>query len=226
VNAADYGIPQKRERVFIVGFRSDLEIDWSFPSATHSEDALLHDQWITGSYWDRHKISTAERPSFPARQTERIRRLAAQPPLWPLKPWRTVRDALCDLPDPESAAAKCISDHRYQPGARAYPGHTGSPLDLPAKAIKAGGHGVPGGENMMVKTDGSFRYFTARETARIQTFPDGYVFHGSWSETMRQLGNAVPVALARVVGASVAESLIERKLRDCSALVQSQEKAA
>jgi DNA (cytosine-5)-methyltransferase 1 len=130
------------------------------------------------------------------------------------------------LPDPESAAGKRIPDHRHQPGARAYPGHTGSPLDLPAKAIKAGGHGVPGGENMMVKTDGSFRYFTARETARIQTFPDGYVFHGSWSETMRQLGNAVPVALARIVAASVAQSLIEKKLRDCGAVVQAEEKAA
>ena len=226
VNAADYGIPQKRERVFIVGFRSDLEIDWSFPSATHSEDALLSDQWITGSYWDRHKITVDQRPPIPPRHAERIRRLIAQPPLWPLKPWRTVRDAICDLPDPESEAAKHISDHRYQPGARAYPGHTGSPLDQPAKTIKAGGHGVPGGENMMVKTDGELRYFTARETARIQTFPDGYVFHGSWSETMRQLGNAVPVALGRVVAASVAESLINKKLRDCSTHVQPAARAA
>jgi DNA (cytosine-5)-methyltransferase 1 len=77
-----------------------------------------------------------------------------------------------------------------------------------------------------LKTDGSFRYFTARETARIQTFPDGYVFHGPWSETMRQLGNAVPVALARIVAASVAQSLIEKKLRDCGAVVQAEEKAA
>jgi len=79
---------------------------------------------------------------------------------------------------------------------------------------------------MMVKTDGELRYFTARETARIQTFPDGYVFHGSWSETMRQLGNAVPVCLARVVAASVAESLIDKKLRDCNTLSQPKAKAA
>ncbi|MGG2424954.1 DNA cytosine methyltransferase, partial [Ralstonia pseudosolanacearum] len=84
--------------------------------------------------------------------------------------------------------------------------------DQPAKTIKAGDHGVPGGENMMVLTDGSVRYFTARETARIQTFPDGYVFHGSWTETMRQLGNAVPVALARIVASSVAEALIHSEL--------------
>ncbi len=36
VNAANYGVPQKRERIFIVGFRSDLAIRWSFPNQTHS----------------------------------------------------------------------------------------------------------------------------------------------------------------------------------------------
>ena len=52
-----------------------------------------------------------------------------------------------------------------------------------------------------------------RESARLQTFPDGYVFHGSWTETMRQLGNAVPVALSRQVAASVAVRLAEYELR-------------
>ena len=64
---------------------------------------------------------------------------------------------------------------------------------------------------MMVNLDGSVRYFTIRESARLQTFPDGYKFHGSWSETMRQLGNAVPVTLARTVGASVATQLLRNK---------------
>lgn len=123
-------------------------------------------------------------------------------------PWRTVRDALVGLPDPKAKAAKTIPDHRFQDGAKVYPGHTGSPLDLPAKTLKAGDHGVPGGENMLVREDGSVRYFTVREAARIQTFPDGYRFHGSWTETMRQLGNAVPVMLGRIVAASVAEKLV------------------
>jgi DNA (cytosine-5)-methyltransferase 1 len=49
---------------------------------------------------------------------------------------------------------------------------------------------MPGGENMMIKDDGSPRYFTVRESARLQTFPDVYILHGAWSEAMRQLGNA------------------------------------
>ena len=49
---------------------------------------------------------------------------------------------------------------------------------------------------MLARRDGSVRYFTVRESARRQTFPDDFAFHGSWTETMRQLGNAVPVELA------------------------------
>ena len=67
---------------------------------------------------------------------------------------------------------------------------------------------------MMVIPRKGVRYFTVRETARLQTFPDGYLFHGSWSEAMRQLGNAVPVALARLVAASVAEKLIAADATD------------
>jgi DNA (cytosine-5)-methyltransferase 1 len=41
LNAADFGVPQCRERVIIVGFRSDIQEPWSFPQPTHSEGALL-----------------------------------------------------------------------------------------------------------------------------------------------------------------------------------------
>lgn len=208
VNAADYGIPQKRERVFIVGFRSDLGVEWSFPKPTHSFDALLYDQFVSGEYWKRHGI---KKPASPEKHIARVRRLEKTPP--DTLPWRTVRDALVGLPDPRTKAAKNFPDHRFQDGAKVYPGHTGSPLDLPAKTLKAGDHGVPGGENMLVREDGSVRYFTVREAARIQTFPDGYRFHGSWTETMRQLGNAVPVMLGRIVAASVAEKLVLAEMK-------------
>ena len=209
VNAADFGVPQKRERVFIVGFRDDQGIHWSFPTETHSFEALLHDQWVSGDYWERHKVSKRKRPSAPDSVAVRVKRLRQLgPPLFH-RPWRTVRDALQGLPEPDSSETTSYNNHRLQNGARPYPGHTGSPLDLPAKTLKAGDHGVPGGENMMVKDNGAVRYFSVREAARLQTFPDGYIFHGTWSETMRQLGNAVPVGLAHIVASSVAEILVE-----------------
>lgn len=207
LNAADFGVPQKRERVFIVGFRSDLGARWSFPNPTHSSDALLASKWISGDYWEEHNISTALRPKLPERFSKRIEKLRSSPPLLTTERWRTTRDAIAGLPDPEANPTNGIPNHLFTPGARTYVGHTGSKLDEPAKTLKAGYHGVPGGENMFVKDDGSVRYFTVRESARLQTFPDEYEFHGSWSQTIRQLGNAVPVTLAEVVARSVAKSL-------------------
>ena len=204
LNAADFGVPQKRHRIFFVGFREDLGIRWAFPEATHSEDALLWDQ-TCGDYWDRHEVSTAER-SLSRRDLKRAETLLFKPPL---HPWQTVRDELQGLPEPSEKGSRVFTAHKLQPGARSYAGHTGSRLDEPAKALKAGVHGVPGGENMILRPDGTVRYFTVREAARIQTFPDKYVFHGTWSETMRQLGNAVPVRLASIVGKSVYRQLSE-----------------
>jgi len=204
VNAADYSVPQKRERVVIVGFRSDVCEKWSFPHHTHSEDALLHSQWVTGDYWDRHKVATRSRPEPPVELSQRLARIKE---CGSLQPWLTIRDALADLPAPSKRLASAIPNHIYQSGARVYPGHTGSPQDEPAKTLKAGDHGVPGGENMMVTNDGKVRYFTVRESARLQTFPDWYLFEGSWTENMRQIGNAVPVRLAETVSRSVKETL-------------------
>lgn len=204
LNATDHGIPQRRERVVIVGFRCDLKMEWSFPAPTHSLDSLLRDKWVSGEYWERHRIARAKRPEAPPGVRSRLAGsdLGLLGPS--LKPWRTVRDAIHDLPDPERpGSTEKALNHRLVPGARAYKGHTGSLLDEPAKTLKAGDHGVPGGENMMALDGGRVRYFTVRESARLQTFPDDYAFHGSWTESMRQIGNAVPVELGRVVATSI-----------------------
>jgi DNA (cytosine-5)-methyltransferase 1 len=205
LNAADYGVPQRRERVFIVGFRSDVAADWSFPEPTHSREALLYDQWVTGEYWDRHEVPQAARPPRPATAPPPRQATLLDFDAVPRTAWRTVRDAIRDLPDPEAdpEAAARVANHWANPGARSYPGHTGSPWDEPAKTLKAGDHGVPGGENTLAFGDGRVRYFTVREAARLQTFPDSYIFPRAWTESMRQLGNAVPVELAHAVAASV-----------------------
>lgn len=214
LNAADYGVPQKRARVIIVGFRNDLGVEWSFPDGEYSQDLLLIDQWVTGEYWERHRIAKKDRPPMPPRLASRVERLRCERPgdLFETekKPWRTVRDALTEspaLPDPESEDCSGWHNHEHNPGARSYPGHTGSPYDEPAKTLKAGDHGVPGGENTLLKPDGLLRYFTVRESARLQTFPDDFVLIGAWTEAMRQLGNAVPVLLAKTVADGIRQRL-------------------
>ena len=159
VNAADYGVPQVRERVVIVGIRSDVERVWEWPEPTTTKEE-----------------------------------------------WRTVRQALAGVRDPRDPSNR-IKDHVFVDGARIYPGHTGSDIDKPSKTIKAGGHGVPGGENMLRFEDGSVRYMTVYEAKRIQTFPRDYRISGSWGEAMRQIGNAVPVELARIMGQRLLQTL-------------------
>jgi DNA (cytosine-5)-methyltransferase 1 len=166
LNAADYGVPQTRKRVFIIGFRGDLEVNWNFPTATHSKEVPLTNN---------------------------------------KKAWLTVHDAIKGLPEIGTEAAAI--QHAIIPGARSYKGHAGSVLDWPAKSLKAGNHGVGGGENMLRYRNGRVRYFTVRECARLQTFPDSWVFKGTWSSITRQLGNAVPVKMAIVVAKSIKEAL-------------------
>lgn len=207
LNSANYGVPQKRERVLFVGFRDDVDASWSFGPGDFTQEALVWDQMF-GDYWERHSVAKKDRV-LEGRALQLSKRLSVEEKPESL-PWRTTRDAIGDLPDPEGAkSSHRVLDHRFQPNAKVYPGHTGSYLDEPSKTLKAGVHGVPGGENMLRRADGSVRYFTVREGARIQTFPDGYKFHGAWTECMRQLGNAVPAELARVVGDSVAARLNE-----------------
>ena len=209
VNAADYGAPQTRRRVFIVGFRDDLDVEWTFPEPTHSREALLRDKWITGEYWERHRIARPRRPAMPARDKVMVGHIRDGRLVVETMAWVTTRDAIGDLPTPARSGKPEIPNHVFQPGARSYPGHTGSGLDEPAKALKAGDHGVPGGENMLAPPDGSVRYFTVREAARLQGFPDNFVFPVSWTESMRQIGNAVPSMLAEAVATSVADALRE-----------------
>jgi len=201
LNAADYGVPQKRERLFMVAIRADLGIEWSFPSPTHSPESLLWQQHASGEYWDRHEVPKKHRPRPSPELGNRVRILENRliPPS--LQPWRTVRDAIAGLPKP---SPRRTSDepglsHFSIDGARSYVGHTGSPLDEPAKTLKAGVHGVPGGENMLALPGGAVRYFTIRESARLQTFPDSFSFPNSWTESMRQIGNAVPVLLSESI---------------------------
>jgi DNA (cytosine-5)-methyltransferase 1 len=195
VNAAEFGAPQNRRRILFLGVRADSGLLPSLLRRTHSRERLLWDQFVTGDYWERHKISRRGRKPLIQPDVALAARLSRTMVAPPGQPWATVRDTIKSLGEPNG-----INGHVFQDGAKPYIGHTGSPLDLPAKALKAGDHGVPGGENMIVRDDGTVRYFTLRESARLMGLPDDYSFPRSWTESMRQMGNAVPIQLGESVG--------------------------
>ncbi|MGW2161632.1 DNA cytosine methyltransferase [Nonomuraea sp. NPDC001699] len=236
VNAADYGVPQVRNRVVIVAFRADLGVDVEtfekyVRTPKFSENALFRSMRDEdGPYWQRHQVPDYVRERVRARLPKVIKEDDCQP-------WRTLRDAVqgygtdvklpalptvdLDRLDEKFDFGKDINvtDHIGWPGARIYKGHTPNELDRPAKTVKAGVHGVPGGESVMLLDDRyrdpqapngwtyRHRYMTVRETARVMTFPDEWLGAGPRGEQMRQLGNAVPVVLGEFFANAVADAL-------------------
>ena len=187
-NAADFGVAQVRHRLFIVATSRALP-EYQFPSPTHSKQGLLQEQ-LTEAYWQTRDLP------MPKQSRTLVLKSGTDSSLLP---WKTVRDQTSSLPEPSPVEDRTSNNHWIIAGARAYAGHTGSALDWPSKTIKAGVHGVPGGENSVICDNGSLRYYTLREMARIQSFPDEHFFTGVRSSVIRQIGNAVPCALAAAV---------------------------
>ena len=75
LNSANYGVPQKRERVLFVGFRDDIDARWSFETGDHTMEALVWDQTF-GDYWERHKIAKKDR-RLEGRSLQLSRKLSA-----------------------------------------------------------------------------------------------------------------------------------------------------
>lgn len=199
IDAADLGVPQSRKRVFIIGIRADVPgaDTWQRLDMSHSRDALLHDQYVTGTYWERHNLAPQATPVRLANAVKRLQAIGAPDD----QAWQTLRDVLMAIPMPgQGTEVPLWPNHLFIPGARTYAKHSGSPLDMPSKTIKAGVHGVAGGEAMLRELDGSVRYLTIREAALVQGFPQDYEFPGPRSRVMGVIGNAVATHVAATLG--------------------------
>lgn len=201
--AADYGIAQRRVRILMVAIRGDLAPFWRWPPATHSADALLREK-LDGAYWDEHGITA---PPIEVPKATRLRAEKLERPFH-LQRWRTLRDVIGDLPAPAPTADDAVlHGHLAWPGARLYRGHRGCLLDEASKTIKAGVHGVAGGEHIVHLDDGTFRYLTVRECMRVQDLPDSMEIGTTRTAAMRQIGNAVPPKVAEVFAAAIARTI-------------------
>jgi len=223
--AADYGVPQKRFRAFVVACRFEDPRKAFPPKRTHYDP---------------------ERPpgSDGISASEYVER--------PL-PWRTVRDAISDLPPPEGTEIRNvpppldlhfgrrpteISLRRYmaipQEGMNRFDLQRRAPELTPACWMrkKSGGTDLFGRlwwdrPAFTIRTEffkpekGRYlhpeqhRPITHREAARLQSFPDDFVFVGTKIEIARQIGNAVPPPLAAAVAESVLELFESRESAPC-----------
>ena len=164
-NFADYGVPQFRERVLIVGIRVDTGFDFKHPLPTHGDGRenpyVTAGQAIEDALDIEHnneRINCAEKT---------IRMLSLIPE----------GGNFTDIPPDHELYVKGMISHVYRRINRSEP----------AKTIIAAGGGGTWGYHYPDP-----RPLTNRERARLQTFPDDFIFTGSVTEVRRQIGNAVP----------------------------------
>lgn len=169
VNAANYGVPQNRWRVFFTGVRNDLQGEFVPPNMTHEDPKKL----MFGSS---------------------------------VSPWVTVSQALHNIPEPTNDCE--LKNHvgsQYKVVERDFTGHRFTNPDQPSPTILARGNGKGG--VCALPHPNKLRRLTVRESAIIQTFPLDFEFSGGLMSMYRQIGNAVPVKLARAFGTSVVKTL-------------------
>lgn len=159
VNMADYGVPQTRQRVIIIGQRKDLgeTLLFNFPKPTHSKDGKILPRWIS------------------------------------------IKEAIDHFPDPDEE--NTILNHvysSYKVEYRNFTGHRQTDPDKPSPTVLARGNGK-GGVCAIPHYNGQ-RRLSIRESASVQTFPENFHFVGTMNACYRQIGNAVPVRFAKLLG--------------------------
>lgn len=185
LKAINYNVPQKRERLILVGIRKDIKLNFEYPKA-YNKVYNLKDALKKGDLFDCDvPISTGAK--YPAYKKE-ILDLVPQKGYW--------RDL------PENIQKEYMGGSYFLGG-----GKTGMARrigwDEPCLTLTCS----PAQKQTERCHPEETRPFTVREYARIQTFPDDWAFSGSIAQQYKQIGNAVPVNLAKELGYSIIKFL-------------------
>lgn len=165
-NFADYGVPEYRERVLIVGIRSDMGFDFKHPAPTHGKGEGLLPYVTVGEAFEG--VEEVPYNNEKLRVTERTQKIISL---------ISEGGNFTDIPSTSEYYVKGMISHVYRRIHR----------NEPSKTIIAAGGGGTWGYHYPEN-----RPLTNRERARIQSFPDDFIFEGSITEVRRQIGNAVP----------------------------------
>ena len=184
LNAAYFGVGQKRERLVIVGIRNDLDLRFTYPKPEKTMTTLR--QALKGC------------PQSPGVEYSEKKRavLALVPP------------GGCWVDLPENVAKAYMGKSYYSGGGRRGMARRIS-WDEPCLTLTCSPSQKQTERCHPVET----RPFTVRESARIQSFPDDWHFCGGIGDQYKQIGNAVPVELARRIGVALREA-VESECQD------------
>lgn len=177
LNAANYGVPQNRVRIIIVGIRNDLDLKMKYPNETFGND---------------------------------------------IKPFRTAEEAIDDLwnmidkTSISNHTSKDYSKAKFYPGKKLQ-GNNRIAANKPSPTIRAEHHGNIEGHYRSnnpndINDVTGWRRLSVRECARLQSFPDNFIFPCSSSSAYKQVGNAVPPILAWNVANALYDTLTKKNI--------------
>ena len=185
LKAIFYNVPQKRERLILVGIRKDIEVDFSFPKP-YKKIYALKDALKAGELYPTN-VPESEGSLYPKRKREILDKVP------PGGYWRNL---------PLNLQKEYMQKSFYLGG-----GKTGMARRMSWEEPSLTLTCSPAQKQTERCHPDETRPFTVREYARIQTFPDEWEFAGSVSNQYKQIGNAVPVNLAKEVGYSIVKFL-------------------
>lgn len=192
LKAIYYKVPQKRERLILVGIRKDIDVDFEYPQS-HKTVYTLKDALKKGELFGTDVPSSAG-TKYPVSK-KKILDLVPPGGYWrnlPIDLQKEFMQKSFYLGGGKTGIARRIS------------------WDEPCLTLTCS----PAQKQTERCHPEETRPFTVREYARIQTFPDDWKFAGSISHQYKQIGNAVPVNLAKAIGESIVSFLNKKLVRD------------
>ena len=197
VNACEYGVPQSRERIILVGVRNDINKGFfTFPEPTHAIDPQPN-LWSTGE----KKVVTFRDATSDLQLLESGEQ-SSDPLHWAISHPVHVIEWLKDVPEGQSAHDN--ENPNLRPPSGFNTTYKRIMWDEPCSTISTNFSMISGCRNVHPT---STRSLTIREAARAQSFPDEFVFSGNWGNVRKAIGNAVPPLLAEVIAKSIMKQL-------------------
>jgi len=197
VDAADYGVPQRRKRLIVLG-TNDSRIRLSFPPKTNTNpeksDDLKAWKTVRETIGDLPKIAAGEKDP---KNYLHVSASVSEKNLARLK--ATPHDGGDRSSWPDNLILEC---HKNKNGHKDVYGRI--KWDYPSPTMTGGCSMISKGRFGHPEQN---RAISLREAARLQTFPDNFRFAGNFSQIAEQIGNAVPSHLAKLVAKSLVKSI-------------------
>ncbi len=196
LNAAEFGVPQRRERVIFIGVDRRLELVPSLPEESHAQG--------DESAFGRQRALTFRDACRDLEELESGEKASNDPLHWAIHHPQHVLEWLRNTPEGKSAHEN--EDPKMRPPSGYNTTYKRLRWDEPSSTISTNFNMISGSRNVHPKNT---RSLTIREAMRCQSFPDDFKIIGNWMDARTAIGNAVPPLLAKKLAEHITSEILK-----------------